>query len=149
NQAVRDMVSAQRLFHDPTGIRRILTFGKIEPFVYKRRLPPLDVLNEAGRPWLDPTDHSVRHADTFDDMWDRAMDESIAVMQAVLEWLRHEAADGSKTDPVRNAGLRAQIAGLIGNRSYETGLPCGSADIRFADPIWPDGRGAVPEPNAG
>jgi len=146
NRAYRDMIGAQRLFHDPTGIRRILTFGKIEPLVYKRRVPELDVLNEAGRPWLDPTDGSTRHADTFDHLWERAMEESIAIMRAVLEWLRLEArADDGGRDPARIAEWRARTAEMIGNRSYETGLPCGTAEIRFADPIWPDGRGAHPD----
>lgn len=151
NRACRDMIGAQRLFHDPTGIRRVLTFGKIEPLVYKRRMPDLDVLNEAGRPWLDPTDGSTYHADTFDDLWERAMDESIRILRAVLEWLRLAAREAEAgRDPGRIAELRARAAEWIGNRSYETGLACGSAEIRFADPIWPDGRGARPgKPLAG
>jgi len=144
NRAYRDMIAAQRLFHDPTGFRRLLTFGKIEPLVYKRNLPDLDVLNDAGRPWLDPTDGVTRHADTFDAMWERAMDESVGIMRAVLEWLRHEPQNAGR-DPVRIAELRGRAAELIGNRSYETGQDCGAAEIRFADPIWPDGRGARPE----
>ena len=146
NRAYRDMIGAQRLFHDPTGIRRALTFGKIEPLVYKRRLPDLDVLNDAGRPWLDPTDGETRHADTFDEMWERAMAESVEIMRVVLEWLRLESGETETgRDPVRIADLRGRAAGLIGNRSYETGLACGAAEIRFADPIWPDGRGARPD----
>jgi len=67
-------------------------------------------------------------------------------MRAVLEWLRLEArADDGGRDPARIAEWRARTAEMIGNRSYETGLPCGTAEIRFADPIWPDGRGARPD----
>jgi hypothetical protein len=146
NRAYRDMVGAQRLFHDPTGIRRLLTLGKIEPFVYRRRLPELDILNDAGGPWLDPTDGRTRRTDTFDRMWERAMEESVEILRAALEWLRLESreADAGR-DSVRAAEWRARTAELIGNRSYETGLDCGAAEIRYADPIWPDGRGARPE----
>ncbi|OUM95413.1 MAG: hypothetical protein A9Z00_08725 [Thermobacillus sp. ZCTH02-B1] len=146
NRACRDMIGAQRLFHDPTGIRRLLTFGKIGPFVYRRRLPDLDVLNDAGRPWLDPTDGMTRRADTFDQLWDRAMDESVDILRAALEWLRHESGEADAgRDSARAAEWRGRTAVLIGNRSYETGLDCGAAVIRYADPIWPDGCGARPE----
>src|SRR5690606_9448491 len=52
--AYRDMIRAQKLFHDPTGIKRLLTFGKIEPLVYKRRNPDRDYLNEARNRWRHP-----------------------------------------------------------------------------------------------
>ncbi|MNG07502.1 hypothetical protein D3C84_908060 [compost metagenome] len=40
----------------------------------------------------------------------------------------------------RSFELREAVGQLLGNRSYETGLPCSSgASIRYADPIWPDG----------
>lgn len=145
NQANRDMVAAQRLFYDPTGIRRIATFGQIEPLVYKRRLPLLDILNVAGRPWTDPTDDRLKHSDTFDEMWDRAMDESEVIVRAVLDWLRHESSPDKNGEPFGACAKREHAASLIGNLSYETGKPCGTAEIRFADPIWPDGRGAHPE----
>lgn len=147
NQANRDMVRAQRLFHDPTGMRRIFTFGQIEPLVYKRRVPPLDVLNLAGRPWLDPTDGTTLRKESFEELWDAAMEESEAIVSTVLAWLRSESSSAGKADDAsyRAAELRQRAADLIDNRSYETGLPANSgAAIRFADPIWPDGRGARP-----
>jgi len=142
NQANRDMVRAQRLFHDPTGIRRILTFGRIEPLVYKKEVPPLDVLNVKRRPWLDPVDGHTKHNDSFDDMWDRAMRESTAIVKAVLKWLR-SAQRGGADDKLQASGAREEAARLIGSRSYETGLPCElGAAIAYSDPIWP---GAQPE----
>lgn len=138
--AMRDMIRAQRLFHDPIGIKRLLTFGQIDPFVYKCRLPKLDILNEARRPWLDPTDGQTRHEDDIWSLWDQAAEESMPVVKAVLTWLRkepdqpeeHEAGTPSKHQ------LRETAAQLIGNRSYETGRGCDSGlSIRFEDPIWP------------
>ncbi|QHT62640.1 zinc dependent phospholipase C family protein [Paenibacillus lycopersici] len=138
--AMRDMIRAQRLFHDPTGIKRLLTFRQIDPFVYKRKLPPLDILNESRRPWLDPTDGQTRHADDVWTLWDRAMEESLPVVKAVLQWLRcSEAEEDSLQDaslPSKHQ-LRETAAQAIGNRSYETGRDCDSGlTIRFEDPIW-------------
>ncbi|WP_314002995.1 zinc dependent phospholipase C family protein [uncultured Paenibacillus sp.] len=153
NRANRDMVRAQKLFHDPSGIRRALTFGRIEPLVYKKTLPPLDILNEQGRPWSDPTDGTTKRSEAFDAMWDKAMAESEAIIRTALAWLRSECDRGPhrESDPAaektaRLGELRAKTAELIGNRSYETGLPCDSgARILYADPIWPDGRGGQPD----
>ncbi|MCQ6559660.1 hypothetical protein [Paenibacillus mendelii] len=141
--AIRDMIHAQRLFHDPTGIRSKLTFGQIEPFVYKRSIPALDILNEAEQPWLDPTDGKQTRTDSVWTLWDIAMEDGIRTVTAVLKWLRaHERSDAmSNPDEFsqRTISLQEAAAYEIGNRSYETGLPCDSgAVIGFEDPIWPD-----------
>ncbi|RAP77377.1 zinc dependent phospholipase C family protein [Paenibacillus montanisoli] len=139
--AMRDMIAAQRLFYDPTGLRRIVTFGKIEPLVYKRELPGLDVLNESRKPWLDPVDGQTLHHESVWDLWDKAMSEAIDIISAILVWLREK----EPLEPILDVGseipskhqLREAVARLIGNRSYETGLPCESgASIQFEDPIW-------------
>lgn len=145
-EAIRDMIRAQRLFHDPSGIRRLLTFGQIEPLVYKRKVPPLDILNESRSPWLDPVEGRQSFTESVWDLWDQAMDDGEAVIAAVLAWFREqrrqdeqEALDGYP--PARTAALREAAAALIGSRSYETGLPCDSgAAIRHADPIWPKAK---------
>ncbi|AZN42823.1 zinc dependent phospholipase C family protein [Paenibacillus albus] len=138
--AMRDMVAAQKLFYDPTGMKRLFTFGQIDPFVFKRELPPLDILNDSNRPWLDPTDGKTLHTESVWDLWNLAMEEALPVVRAVLHWLRTD--DSSQPELTREAPsryqLREEAAQLIGNRSYETGLPCESmAAIRYEDPIWP------------
>ncbi|SFJ02636.1 Zinc dependent phospholipase C [Paenibacillus sp. UNC496MF] len=141
--AMRDMIRAQRLFHDPSGIKRFLTFKQIDPFVYKRRMPELDILNESRRPWLDPTDGRTRYDEDVWTLWDRAMDESAQVVSAVLQWLRCDEPEAPRVDgaideqTLSKHRLREAAAQLIGNRSYETGRDCDSgASIRFEDPIW-------------
>ncbi|WP_219838524.1 zinc dependent phospholipase C family protein [Paenibacillus sp. R14(2021)] len=137
--AMRDMIKAQRLFHDPTGLKRLLTFRQIEPFVYKCQLPKLDILNEARRPWLDPTDGQTRHDDCVWTMWDKAMDESIPVLRAVLAWLRANDSEGwqERLEAPSKHQLREAAVQLIGSRSYETGQPCSNgAIIAYEDPIW-------------
>lgn len=146
SDAMLHMIQAQRLFYDPTGFKRLLTFGRIEPFVYKCTVPPLDILNESGRAWLDPTDGKRTYTESVWNMWDTAMEEGQAVVTAILQWLSHQfklnqgvlhAAD----ELLLTTELREAAAKRIGNRSYETGLSCDSgAAILYEDPIWLDLR---------
>ncbi|XEC93437.1 zinc dependent phospholipase C family protein [Paenibacillus tarimensis] len=132
NRACRDMIQAQRLFHDPTGVRRLLTFGQIEPLVYKKEVPALDVMNEQRTPWVDPTNKDIVYDYSVWMMWDTALEEGSRIIAAILDWFRSLNADDGNT-----AQLRKEIVHLIGNRSYETGLPCDmNAEIRYAEPIW-------------
>ncbi|MBW7474482.1 zinc dependent phospholipase C family protein [Paenibacillus oenotherae] len=140
--AIRDMIRAQRLFYDPRGIRRVLTFGQIEPLVYKRNMPALDILNESRSPWLDPVEGKKKNNESVWDLWDEAIEDGISVIAAILEWFREQHRQGGKPLPSDDAATRVHVlreaaAGLIGSRSYETGLSCESgAEIRHADPIW-------------
>ncbi|MFC5648112.1 zinc dependent phospholipase C family protein [Paenibacillus solisilvae] len=143
NNAVLDMIRAQRLFYDPTGLKRIFTFRQIEPFVYKCKVPQLDFLNESGTDWLDPTDGKRTRNESIWIMWDKAMEEGQAVLTAIMKWLnnqyKHKQGVLSEDEMYLTYQLRETAAELIGNRSYETGLFCDSrAEIRYADPIWPD-----------
>ncbi|MBD2848033.1 hypothetical protein IDH44_22790, partial [Paenibacillus sp. IB182496] len=51
------------------------------------------------------------------------------------------AAAAAEPRPARAVCERRAAAMLaIGDRSYESGLPCSeNRPIRYADPIWPDG----------
>lgn len=143
HEANRDFTNALRLFHDPSGIRRTITFGQIEPFVFRRDHPPYDVMNEQEQPWIDPTNRDVYHLDNGWTLWERAMVDALEVMQAVLVWLRaHEAPQPTKEDRIEVRQLREAAIQRIGNFSYETGLPCDSGlRIRYADTVWPDQLG--------
>lgn len=149
NQANRDFTAAQRLFHDPTGIRRRLTLGQIEPFVYKREPFQYDILNISEQPWIDPVDRNVLHRDSAWSLWEQAINDAAQVVRAVLVWLRaHEGPQPTKEDRTQVRQLRDEAIALIGNRSYETGLDCNSgAAIRYADTIWPDQPGLTEAPS--
>lgn len=146
-QAARDMVQAQRLFYDPTGIRRLLTFGQFEALVYKKRLPPLDILNERRQPWIDPTNAAIRHDESAWMLWEQAMTEAKAIIGAIVAWLEEERAARLQTSSANPTAQRSHVAALIANRSYESGLDCVSGPpIRFADAIWLDGGVNISEP---
>ncbi|MWC28959.1 zinc dependent phospholipase C family protein [Paenibacillus sp. MMS18-CY102] len=146
NEAIRDMISAHRVFYDPTGIRRLLTFGKIEPFAFRRDIPKYDWMNENEHPWLDPSDGVTLHTTSAWTLWDQAIEDGCAVTSAALEMIRGTSISNSaraataELELNRSFELREAVSQLLGSRSYETGLACDSgASIQFADPIWPDG----------
>ncbi|WP_419872100.1 zinc dependent phospholipase C family protein [Candidatus Pristimantibacillus sp. PTI5] len=148
NQANRDFTAAQRLFHDPIGVRRKLTFGQIEPFVFKKLPLPFDVLNLEEKPWLDPVNGTAYHRESVWTLWETALSDGMEVVNAILVWLRaHEGPQHTKEERSHVRLLREKAIDLIGNRSYETGLPCDSgAAIRFADTVWPDQNGITKSP---
>jgi hypothetical protein len=134
NEANRQMTAAQRLFHDPTGIKRLLTFGQIEPFVYKRPVKPLDVLNESREPWRDPTGTDASYTTSVWDQWAAARVDAAAVVAATTAYWAVVRQSGAASPAAAQA--KERLAHAVGNRSYEHGKPCDSGlQICVADPI--------------
>ncbi|MGQ7888079.1 zinc dependent phospholipase C family protein [Paenibacillus sp. WC2504] len=125
NDAYFDMIKAQRLFHDPKGIKRLLTLGKISPLVYKKRVAPLDYLNEAHTVWNCPTSLEETYTHSIWDLWNIAMADGEIVLQAAIQVLLRGSSDD----------LQAFTA-VLGNRSYETGKDCDSGlEITYVKPM--------------
>lgn len=126
NRAYRDMILAQKLFHDPYGIKRVLTFGQIEPLVYKRRNPERDYLNEARAPWRHPAVEEETSTASFWDLWEEAMEDALRVWHAAFQYW-------NSADTL----ARETLAEALGNRSYEHGKPVDAGiSIRYEEPIW-------------
>lgn len=124
--AYRQMIQAQKIFHDPYGIKRILTFGQIEPMVYKRTNPPLDYLNEGRKEWNDPTSLQEKHRHSFWDLWEQAMQDGERVIEAALRFFAEPQPDQSETSLIK----------AVGNLSYDTGKDCDSGlEIKYVNPI--------------
>jgi hypothetical protein len=129
--AVAQFVAAQRIFFDPSGWKGKLLFGQIAPFSPPSRVPEWDVLNTSRQPWIDPTDRTVVHRESAFELWDQALFDGVGITRTALSWLQA----GESQDA---AHRKEAFAGLLGNVSYETGLPCGEATITFADSIVPE-----------
>ncbi|MCY9512612.1 zinc dependent phospholipase C family protein [Paenibacillus apiarius] len=140
NDANRDMLRAQRLFHDPYGLKTALTFRQIEPFVYKRNIPPYDVLNETRTAWPDPTGTDETYTTSIWDMWETAREDAACVLAAAIDYWKvrdnAQAANGPDAEQdIEHAYVTLQEA--IANRSYETGLELEhNRPITVEDPIW-------------
>lgn len=119
DDAYRDMIRAQKLFHDPTAIKRKITFGQIEPFLFKKEVPDLDFLNESRREWRHPSILEERHTESFWDLWDLAMEDGEPLMRAALEYI----APGTATTN-QDTEARSKLEAHLGDLSYETGKPC-------------------------
>lgn len=133
NKANRDMIQAQRLFHDPSGVKRVITFNQIEPFLFKRDNAPLDYLNEAREPWHCPTDPNEWHNESVWDLWDMALEDARSLAGAAFAYLEEGAIT---SEPGTIEQLELMISEAMGNRSYETGKPCDSRlAIQYVNPI--------------
>lgn len=132
-EAYRDMIAALKLFHDPYGVKRLLTARRIEPFVYKRQFPPLDYCNEAGTSWRDPTDQELVRTTGFWDHWEDALQEGERILPLALDCVRGTGEEAPGSGP--QEALWIELERLLGNVSYSTGRPCGEFEIRYADPI--------------
>lgn len=126
--SVRQLVAAQRLFFDPRGWKGRLLLGQIAPFSPPSEPPAWDVLNARRSGWIDPTDRTKTRFESVSELWERALEDGRETLRAGLDWLA--AGDGSGA-----AELRARFARLVGNVSYETGLPCDGPVITFAEPV--------------
>lgn len=125
----RDMLRALKLFHDPTGVKQMLTAGQITPFVYKRENPPLDYCNEERRPWRDPAEDGVVHYTGFWEHWEAAKKEAVTLLPLALEMMDAGAGNGGAAVP------EVELLRLLGNVSYSTGRACGEWTIRYEDPL--------------
>jgi hypothetical protein len=128
DDAYRDMIKAQKLFHDPKGIKRVLTLSQIEPLVYKRKLVPLDYLNEQHLAWHCPTSREETYTTSVWDMWDLALEDGFNVLQEAIAILQ-EGKSVENTD-------YSTFEKFLGDRSYETGKPCSSGlEITYVNPM--------------
>jgi len=127
NVAYQDMIRAQRIFHDPYGIKRVFTFGQIEPLVYKRRNKQLDYLNEARAEWHHPAVPDEVSTASFWDLWEHAMTDGLKVWRAVELFLFGDEQQSAYDSLVQ----------ALGNLSYEHGKPCDAGyEIIHEEPIW-------------
>lgn len=132
--AYRDMVRAQRIFYDPTGLKRILTFGKIEPLVYKRSIPTRDYLNEAKAVWRHPAVFEETSTDSVWDLWEKALIDGVEVLRETVKYL--EQASAATAAGKSGAANETPLIEKIGNVSYDTGKSCNSRlKLQYADPI--------------
>ncbi|HZG57534.1 hypothetical protein [Paenibacillus sp.] len=123
-QSYADMLAAFSLFHDPTGVKRKLLAGAIEPFVPGRRDEHADPMNERRATWCPPADKSKTSQASFWDVWELALDDGERTIGAAVAWLdasraaRSAAGDAS----AREAAAWRAFADALGDLSYETGL---------------------------
>lgn len=128
DRAVRQFVAAQRLFFDPRGWMAKVLFGRLAPFSPPPGPPAWDILNARRSGWIDPVDRTLVREESVYDLWERALEDGKQSLRAGLDWLGAGSASEAEE-------ARSRFEALVGNISYETGLPSGSARITFSDPV--------------
>lgn len=117
NQSLRDERRFYGLMQDPFGIvhmlLRIVSGGKTNYSLYsffRREIQRerLDYLNENRTPWQHPYDPSSISKDSFFDLFNRAKDDALGMIQAAYQWVFQD----KESLPVFN------------NSNYSTGLDC-------------------------
>lgn len=127
----RQMITALKLFHDPYGVKRVITAGKIEPFVYKRRVAALDYCNDSRGAWRDPVDREWVRSTSFWDHWDDALEEGIRLFRLAVA----AAQDQGTSIRLGDSASLLELQQGLGNVSYSTGRACGQYTIQYEDPI--------------
>lgn len=123
HQAYRDQKRAFSLFYDPTGIKLMLTLGKIKPFRHTPYFPQQDYLNLHRKKWHHPAIADEAHEESFWDLWEQAIQQGEEILPLIEEYWE-------------NGESRSILEQKIGNFSYDTGKDCALSLInQFADPI--------------
>ncbi|WP_335869581.1 zinc dependent phospholipase C family protein [Bacillus sp. 2205SS5-2] len=125
NESYQDMLKAFTFFHDPSGLKNKLLFGKITPFSHRKSFPKADYLNEKKLEWLHPTDDQETSCSSFLELFEEALHEGKEILLQVQEyWLKDDL------------GILSELKDKIKNVSYDTGKDSSVRDqLLYFDPI--------------
>ena len=133
-QAMSQVALYMRLLkQDRTGIKRLL-FDALDPVLkgtasfsyHQSSAEARSCLNEEHELWCNPMDDSRRSTESFQDLYDKALAQSVEIIEALEALCR----SGEIT--------RARVFDLIPDIASTHGLACGqSIEIRFSKPYHP------------
>lgn len=126
HEAYRHMAQAHRLFRDPYGIKRVLLLKQTDPFIYKRKLPAVDIMNVSHEAWAHPTNEAEIYTSSVWDLWGEALHNAAQIVSLITSAMQGESA----ALPYE----RLEVA--IGDYCYDSGKPGAAAlELRYASPI--------------
>lgn len=126
NEAYRHMVQAHRLFRDPYGIKRVLLLKQTDPFIYKRKLPNVDIMNLSKNTWVHPTNEAEMSTASVWELWEQALDNAARIASLLITALDGEAEHMPYEE----------IAATVGDYSYDSGKPSfEDLPLKYAAPI--------------
>ena len=125
--SIRCMIREIKMLYDPTGLKKALLY-RLES-VYPGHpvistIVPCDTVlfypdpcNLRHRPWKNPWGASLSSRDSFLDLFDRATEEYLPVIAQTADLFCSELFSPEADD------LTGKLAWLLGNRSYQSGIP--------------------------
>lgn len=133
NKSYRDMISALKVLYDPWGIKwslaalyDALSRDVLNLRYYFYRSPEKNrkaYLNEEKRPWCHPMDEKEVYTDSFLELFQRGIGESVELINLSLRFIRGEAGE-------------AEINEKLKDISYSTGKPeSDQRTMRYFKPV--------------
>jgi hypothetical protein len=120
--SISDFHNIQKLFYDPKGKKnkwvRLLedslhqhgmATGMMVPLKYDNEM---DAMNFQKRAWIHPCDDTIRSADSFREMLERSVNDTVKLMKMYEGYLNNTV----EVD---------EILDFIGNRTFDTGMQPG------------------------
>lgn len=128
HEAYRHMTAAHRLFRDPYGFKRVLLLNQTDPFIYRRKLPAVDIMNEAHDVWAHPTDEAETYTASVWDLWGDALNNATHIISLLTAALALD--DASASLPYE------QLQVAIGDYCYDSGKSSANRiELQYAAPI--------------
>lgn len=132
--AIGDISHILKVLYDPWNLKAWFfklfenfyhRHGEITSSMHPRKInPEIDYLNQKHNTWLHPCRRDIKSNKSFLDLYDDALKESGELL---------EAACGFIQDEIPDSGIRS----LINNRSYSTGIECGTEkDLKYFNSIF-------------
>ncbi|MFZ5596655.1 MAG: zinc dependent phospholipase C family protein [Bacillota bacterium] len=135
NKSYRDMVSALRLLHDPSGLKAALAslYDTVSINVSNWRYyfyrdhdgDGEEYMNGEKRPWCHPMDSGERHRESFYELFQTGVEDSLAMADLAARYVRGEADE-------------RELQRSIKNISHSTGKPDTDRRVmRHFNPVLP------------
>lgn len=122
--AYQDMITAQKLFSDPSGLKNRLLKPFIRSYSHQRTDEVIDYLNEEKTAWIHSATGEL-HEESFEELYTDALNDVVSVLPLVMDYW-NEAEESTKKQLIRR----------IGNLSYDTGTHIADHYTnRFSAPI--------------
>lgn len=122
--AYQDMITAQKLFADPTGLKNMLLKAVIQPYSHQPINGYIDYLNEEKTPWIHPAT-GESHEESFEELYTNALNDIVSVLPLVYDYW---------SEPTES--VKEQLIRRISDISYDTGTHlANNFKNRFSVPI--------------
>lgn len=132
NRSARRYRFCYRLLENPFGLTARLARGTKHPLLRslaytESHFHGMDVENTEHRLWRHSHDETLNYTDSFPEMRERARLQAVNLIESSFRYLW------------QNKGSPEEIAALIGNKSYLSGLPADDARNRNVESLLPSG----------
>ncbi|HEX7065032.1 MAG TPA: zinc dependent phospholipase C family protein [Bacillales bacterium] len=126
DDSYRDMIKGLKVLFDPLGWKNKAFRKQVSAFSYQKVNDDKDYLNRERKSWYHPADDNEKHHESFDDLLQKAEQEGIRILTAVLDYWNNGQEHSCE-------GIQKELQNL----AYDTGKDCTlPLEIRHFNPIF-------------